>query len=205
VGIPADTLRRRPTCAAERRVAAETARIGQVAAAAYPEFTLRGSIGLEALSFSALGSSDAVVRSLLAGVTGVLFDGGRIREQVKIQEAIRDEALIGYETAVLTALQDVENALTSLANSNKRRAALSDAVDAARNAALYALHRYTSGLIDFQSVLDTQRTVLAVEESLAGAQSDSVAAVIRLYKALGGGWSALTLEQASPGEPAERS
>jgi len=190
IGIPADTLRRRPDVrAAERQLAAETARIGQASAARYPDFTLRGSIGLEALSLGALGSSNALFRSLLAGVSGVLFDGGRIERQIEIQEAVRDQALVGYEAVVLSALQDVENALTSLANSSRRQAALSAAVAAARNAALYASHRYSSGLIDFQALLDAQRTVLAVEESLAGAHADSASALIRLYKALGGGWS----------------
>jgi outer membrane protein TolC len=190
VGIPADTLRQRPDVqAAERKLAAETARVGQAMAARYPGFTLSGSIGLEALTLGALGTSGAVTRSLLTNVAGVIFDGGRLRRQVEIQDAVQEQALIGYEAAILIALEDVENALVSLADNRQRQAALRAAAEAARNAAVLARHRYTGGLIDFQSVLDTERTVLAVEDSLASAEAEGASAIIRLYKALGGGWS----------------
>ena len=170
-------------------MAAETARVGQAMAARYPGFTLSGSIGLEALTLGALGTSGAVTRSLLANVAGVIFDGGRLRSQVEIQSAIQEQALIEYEATVLTALEDVENALVSLNENRRRQTALRDAAEAARNAALLARHRYTGGLIDFQTVLDTERTVLTVEDSLATAEAEGASALIRLYKALGGGWS----------------
>lgn len=190
VGIPADVLRQRPDVrAAERRLAAETARIGAVAATRYPDFTLSGSIGLEALRLSALGNSAALASSLLAGVSGIVFDGGRIRSRVEVQESLRDQALVGYEAAVIAAIQEVESALAALQHGNTRQQVLRDAVEAARNASLYALQRYRTGIVDFQSVLDTQRTVLLVEEAFATAQSSHVAALIRLYKALGGGWT----------------
>ena len=190
VGIPVDTLRQRPDVqAAERKLAAETARVGQAMAARYPGFTLSGSIGLEALTMGALGTSGAVTRSLLANVVGVIFDGGRLRSQVEIQSTVQEQALIEYEATVLSALEDVENALVSLNENRRRQAALRDAAEAARNAALLARHRYTGGLIDFQAVLDTERTVLTVEDSLATAEAEGASALIRLYKALGGGWS----------------
>jgi len=190
IGIPANTLRNRPDVqAAERKLAAETARVGQAMAARYPGFTLSGSIGLEALTLGALGTSGAVTRSLLANVAGVIFDGGRLRSQVEIQSAIQEQALIEYEATVLTALEDVENALVSLNENRRRQTALRDATEAARNAALLARLRYTGGLIDFQTVLDTERTVLTVEDSLATAEAEGASALIRLYKALGGGWS----------------
>jgi NodT family efflux transporter outer membrane factor (OMF) lipoprotein len=191
VGIPATTLRQRPDVrAAERKLAAETARVGQAMAARYPAFSLSGSIGLEALTLGALSTSGAVTRSLLVNIAGVIFDGGRLQSQVEIQSAIQKQALIEYEAAVLAALEDVENALVSLAENRRRQAALRNAAEAARNAALLARHRYTGGLIDFQTVLDTERTVLTVEDSLASASADGTSALIRIYKALGGGWSA---------------
>jgi len=190
VGIPADVLRQRPDVqAAERRVAAETARIGQTAAARYPDLTLSGSIGLEALTLGALGSTAAMARSIAAGVSGVLFDGGRIARQVEAQQAVRDQAELAYEKAVLTALQEVESALASVQQTQARSRILADAVGAARNAALYATQRYRSGIVDFQAVLDTQRTVLSVEDALATSRAEATAAVVRLYKALGGGWT----------------
>ena len=190
VGIPADTLRQRPDVrAAERRLAAETALVGVAEAARYPAFNLSGSIGLEALTLGALGSSDAVASSLLAGITGPIFDAGRRRALVEIQDAVREQALVAYEQTVLVALQDVENALVSLARNRERVEALANAVESARIAARLARHRYSTGLIDFQSVLDSERNVLVLEESLASARSNGVLALIRLYKALGGGWS----------------
>lgn len=192
IGIPADTLRQRPDVrAAERSLAAETARIGQREAARFPGFTLSGSIGLEALTFSALGASGALARSIAASVAAVVFDAGRLRQQVEVQSAVTEQALVSYEAAILTALEDVENALVGLGNSMQREAALRAAAEAARNAALLARQRYTSGLIDFQPVLDTERTLLSIEDNLAATQAESASSLIQLYKALGGGWTPL--------------
>ncbi len=190
VGIPADTLRQRPDVrAAERALAAETARIGQAQAARYPSFRLTGSIGLEALTASALGASGAAASALAASVATTIFDAGRLRQQVEAQSALAEQALASYEAAILTALEDVENALVSLGNSAQRAAALGAAAEAARNAELLARQRYQSGLIDFLALLDTQRTLLSIEDNLAATQAERASALIQLYKALGGGWS----------------
>jgi NodT family efflux transporter outer membrane factor (OMF) lipoprotein len=190
VGIPADTLRQRPDVrAAERRLAAETARLGAAEAARYPSFSLSGSIGLDALTLGGLGNGGAAASSLLAGITAPLFDGGRLRAQAEAQDAVRAQAAVAYRQAVLAALQDAENALSALARSREREQALAAAATAARNAADLARQRYGAGLIDFQSVLDTERTRLSVEDGLASARADGVQALVRLYKALGGGWS----------------
>lgn len=178
VGIPADTLRQRPDVrAAERKLAAETARIGEAEAARYPSLRLSGTIGLE-----------NVATSLVASIAGTLFDGGRLRQQVEKQSGVADEALATYRQTVLTALEDVENALAALDNSMQRAASLRTAADGARNAATLARQRYESGLADFLTVLDTQRTLLSVEDSLAATQAESASSLVRLYKALGGGW-----------------
>lgn len=193
VGIPADTLRQRPDVrAAERRLAAETARVGVAEAARYPSFNLSGSIGLEALTLGGLGNSGAAASSLLAGITGPVFNAGRLRAQVEIQDAVREQAQVTYEQTVLTALQEVENALVALARNRERVEALAIAAESAGNAAQLARQRYSAGLIDFQSVLDTERSVLSAEDSLASSRADGVLALIRLYKALGGGWSPQT-------------
>ena len=190
VGIPADTLRQRPDVrAAERNLAAETARVGQAEAALYPSFTLSGSIGVEALTLGNLASADAGVWSLFGGITAPLFQGGALRAQVEAQDAIRDQALAEYRKTVLTALEEVENALVALANNQRRDVSLVTAVESARTADLLARERYTAGLVDFQSVLDTDRTVLTVEESLAQNRADGMLALVRLFKSLGGGWS----------------
>lgn len=191
VGIPADTLRQRPDLrAAERTLAAETARVGVAESARYPSFNLSGSIGLEALTLGALGDSGAVTNSLLAGITAPVFNAGRLRSQVEIQDAVREQALAAYRQAVLVALQEVENALVDLSRNRDRNEALTSAVAAARSAAELARLRYGTGLIDFQPVLDSERNVLLLEESLARSRADGVLALVSLYKALGGGWSA---------------
>ncbi len=189
-GIPADVLRMRPDVrAAERRLAAQTARLGQAEAARYPSFRLSGSIGLEALTFSGLGDSGADTRSLLGSVTAPIFHSGRIVANIEIQNALLEQARLAYEAAVLTALEDVENALVGVANADQRRAQLALAVAAAREAFAIAEHRYATGLADFLSVLDSQRTLLNLEDQLANSTGELAAAQIQLYKALGGGWS----------------
>lgn len=193
VGIPADTLRQRPDVrAAERKLAAETARVGVAEAALYPNFTLSGAMGLDALSLGTLGNSSAARSSLSAGVTTPIFNAGRLRAQVDIQDAVREQALVAYQQTVLLALQEAENALVDLARNRERGEALANAVESARAAAVLARERYSAGLIDFQSVLTSQRSVLVLEESLARNRANGVLALIRLYKALGGGWSPQT-------------
>lgn len=190
LSIPADTLRQRPDVqAAERHVAAETARIGQETAVRYPSFSLSGSLGWKALTTGALGDSANLTRSLSASLAQTIFDGGRLSSRVTAQNAVQQQALIAYEQTVLVALEEMENALTAYANSHERRAALQNASTSARNAALMARQRYEGGLIDFQSVLDTDRTLLSSEDSLASAELDERAALISLYKAMGGGWN----------------
>ncbi|MFO1406124.1 MAG: efflux transporter outer membrane subunit [Steroidobacteraceae bacterium] len=190
VGIPADTLRQRPDVrAAERTLAAQTARVGEAEAALYPSFNLSGSLGLESLTLGNLTSGDAGVWSLFGGITAPLFEAGKLRAQVEAQDAVRDQALAQYRRTVLTALEEVENALVALSNNQTRDRSLVTAVESARIADTLARERYTAGLIDFQTVLDTDRTVLTVEETLAQNRADGVLALVRLYKSLGGGWS----------------
>ncbi|HEX5360418.1 MAG TPA: efflux transporter outer membrane subunit [Fluviicoccus sp.] len=191
IGIPADTLRQRPDVqAAERRLAAETARSGVAAANRYPSFRLSGSVGLEALTLTGLGDSNALNRSLLAGITAPLFDGGRLKQQAVIQSAVQDQALAAYRSTVLTALEDVENALANLSAQQQRLVALTAGAKAAVNAAELARQRYQAGITDYQTVLDTERSRLSLEDSRQSTEADLVLALVQLYKALGGGWSA---------------
>jgi len=189
-GIPAAVLHLRPDVrSAERRLAAQTARLGEAEAARYPSFRLSGSIGLEALTFSSLGDSGADTRSLLGSVTAPIFHSGSIRANIEVQDALLQQARLTYEAAVLTALEEVENALEGVVNAKQRRAQLELATIAAREALTIAEQRYTSGLIDFLAVLDSQRTLFNLEDQLASSTGDLATAQIQLYKALGGGWS----------------
>ena len=190
IGIPADTLRQRPDLlAAERRLAAETARVGQQTAALYPSLDLSGTLGLQSLTLAGVTHGGALVAQVAAQLAATVFDAGRVRRQIDIQTAVQERALSDYQGAVLTALEDVENALVAFDNAERRRAALANAATSARNAALLAGQRYSAGITDFQTVLDTQRTVLVAEDALAGSENDRVQALVQLYKALGGGWT----------------
>ena len=189
-GIPADTLRQRPDVrAAERRLAAQTARLGEAEAARYPSFKLSGSLGLESLVLGNLVGSSAATHSLLAGITAPIFDAGRIRSNIAVQDALLEQSRLGYQAAVLTALEEVENALVSLANARQRQAQLARATDSARSTLEIARNRYATGLADFQTVLDSQRTLLTLEDQLASGTGETSNTQIRLYKALGGGWT----------------
>lgn len=189
VGIPADTLRQRPDLRrAERQLAAATAQVGVATAALYPNFSLSGTIGLQALSSARLLQGSARLFSVAANAGWLLFDAGRIRHNIAVQDALQEQALIAYESAVRAALLDVENALAAYAGEQNRRVAVRDAVQAAQSAAGLAASQYSAGLIDFQAVLDTQRSLLNLEDQLS--QSDAAVAsnLARLYKSLGGGW-----------------
>jgi len=187
--IPGETLRQRPDVrAAEQRITAALARVSQADAARYPDFGISGSLGLRALTLGALSGGSAVAASLLGSISVPLLDGGAARAQVRAQEASLEQARIAYQAAVLTALKDVEDALVSLRGNRERLVRLRLAADAAGNAELLARQRYSSGLIDFQSVLETQRTLLSTQEGVATTAANLSADHVRLYKALGGGW-----------------
>ncbi len=187
--IPAETLRQRADVrGAEYQVAAALARVGQAEAQRWPSFAIGGSLGLSALTLGALTNSASVVSTLLASVSLPVFDGGAARAQVQAQQAALDQARQVYNGAVLVALKDVEDALVALRGDRLRLASLRSASDAAANAALLARQRYSSGLVDFQTVLETQRTQLSTQDNVASAGADVSADHVRLYKALGGGW-----------------
>lgn len=191
IGIPADTLRQRPDVrAAELSLRAEIARTAQRRADRWPTLSLRGSLGWQAFSRAALGGGASAVRSLTGGLAATLFDGGAIRSRIEAQGAVQEQALIGYEKSILTALEDVENALAAYAAGRERVVARGKAATAAGNAALLAHSLYAAGSVDFQRVLDAERTRLSAEDGLASAEAEVLTAVVRLYKALGGGWNA---------------
>ena len=199
LGVPADLLRRRPDIvAAERGLAAATARIGEAEAARYPSLSLSGTLGLQGAALSALSGSAAATRLITGSLAAPIFDAGRLRQQVLIRTAEQEQALAAYEAALTGALRDVEDARTAWAHGQDRADALAQAVQAARNAALLAGFRYRSGLVDFQTVLDTERSVRTLEDSQATTEADRTIALIQLYKALGGGWSAQALAVAAP-------
>lgn len=193
LGIPAQTLRQRADVrAAEYQVAAALARVDQARAQRWPSFAIGGSLGLSAATVGALGGGGAVLGSLLASVTLPVFDGGASRAQVRAQQAALEQARQSYRAAVLAALQQVEDALVALHGDRLRLARLRLAADAAANAAWLARQRYSSGLVDFQTVLETQRTQYAARDGVASATGEVGSGQVRLFRALGGGWPSTT-------------
>jgi NodT family efflux transporter outer membrane factor (OMF) lipoprotein len=194
IAIPADVLRRRPdVTSAERTLAAETARIGIREADLYPALRLAGSFGGTSGSWSDV--FDASVGSVVAGITAPIFEGGRLRAAVEQQRAAAAAAFANYRGTVLLALEDTENALVAVSVTERRERELVIAEEAAGNAALLARSQYQAGLIDFQTLLDAERSLLVSQESRANARAGRAAALVQLYKALGGGWEAAPLPQ----------
>lgn len=190
LAFPADTLRQRPDVhAAGQRLLSAAARVAVADAARRPSVRLSGSLGLSALTLGSFTNGASLVQSLLAGVSLPLFDGGAGLAQVRAQQAATDQALAAYEGVVLAALQEVEDALAAIQGDSERLQRLQAAADAAGQADLLARQRYSSGLIDFATVLSTQRTLLATQDSVASAQASLSVDHVRLYKALGGGWT----------------
>ena len=187
--IPADTLRQRADVrAAELRIQAALSRVDAADAARYPSFKLGGGLSLSSLTLAGLTNGAALARSLLGSVSVPLFDAGAGKAQVLAQEAALEQARASYQTTVLTALKDVEDALVAIQGDRARLQSLQQAATAAENAAALANNRYNSGLIDFQTILQTQRTLLSAQDSVANVQADLSSNHVRLIKALGGGW-----------------
>ncbi|ASF47730.1 RND transporter [Methylovulum psychrotolerans] len=189
IGIPADVLRQRPDVRrSERKLAAQTAQIGVAEAAAYPSFTLSGSIGLESLLAANLYTAAAKTFQMAASSAWVLFDSGRIRSNVKIQTALQEQALGLYQNTILTALKEVEDSLNALNQEWQRRDALQASATAGKDALTLAEQQYQTGTTDFQRVLDSQQSLLTAQNQLVESEAETASNLIRLYKALGGGW-----------------
>lgn len=199
VGVPAEALRRRPDVrSAERQLAAQFAQVNAARAGLYPSFRLAGSIGLDALSIAKLFVPGAAAWSASPSVTTRVFNRQQLRENLVVQSERQQQAALTYETRVLAALQEAEDSMVAVAQERVRRDHLMSAADAARQAADLSLQLYTAGLRDFRDVLDSQRSLLTLQDSLATSTAQVSTNMIRLYKALGGGWSATELLAESP-------
>ncbi len=191
VGVPADTVRRRPDVRrAERDLAAQTARVGVATASLYPQLTLNGSIGLETLSLRDPASERTWTVSGGPRISWAIFDP-TVRPNIEVQSALQEQALIRYEAAVLGSLEEVENALVAYAQEQQRRDNLRKATEAAQAAAELAQYQYQAGLTDFSNVLDAERSLLSFQDQLHQSDGTVTSNLIRLYKALGGGWTSL--------------
>ena len=197
VGIPVDLIRRRPDIrAAERRLAAQTALIGVAAADLYPRFTLSGTFAFQATDFNHAFDGRSVTYGFGPAVRWNIFDGLRNLNRIAAQEAVTHQAYVAYEQTLLLALENVEGSMVAYQREQDRHDALVRAIDAARKTVQLAQVSYDDGLTDFQSVLDAQRSLVALENGLAQSRGQVAVNLVALYKALGGGWQPDHMPQA---------
>jgi outer membrane protein TolC len=189
VGIPADLIRRRPDVrAAEMAAAAQSAAIGVSRAELYPQFVLAGSIGLAGESFSdqfESGSSNGFVAPL---INWNIFNYGRIKNNVRVQDARFQQLLVIYQNVILNAAREVEDGLVGFLRAQEEVGYLELAVAASLRSVELSLLQYDAGLIDYQRVLDSQSSLLRQQDTLADGQGRIVSSFVSTYRALGGGW-----------------
>lgn len=190
-GTPEQWLQRRPDLiAAERQLAAATAGIGIAKSELYPRLSLSGLLGLNAATFSNLGKSESARYSLGAGLTWTPFDLGSIRSRIRASEARQQQSLVNFEQAVALALEETEGAFSSFTRNAQRAAKLDEATRAADEATQLARKRFEAGVTDFLAVLDAERELLANRDQQVQAQVGTATALVAVYRALGGGWTA---------------
>jgi NodT family efflux transporter outer membrane factor (OMF) lipoprotein len=202
VGVPSELLRRRPDIRlAERQLAAQSALIGVAKADLYPHFSLFGSIGLRASdsdvtaagypggsSFSDLWDSDSIEFYGGPGFAWNIFNYGRIKNRVRVQDARFQQLVVNYRNTVLRAAQEVENAMVAFLRSQDQVKFLSESVNAATRSVDLSMIQYREGLVDYQRVLDTQRFQSQEQDLLTEIKGSVVLNFIAMFKALGGGW-----------------
>jgi multidrug efflux system outer membrane protein len=187
-GLPSEILRRRPDIRrAEAQIHSATAQIGVATADLFPKFNLNGS-----LNFSATGDNslrwDKRSWSFGPSASWEIFNAGRVSYNIKVQEAVQRQSLLTYKQTVLTAIQDVENALIAYTKEQEHYKALANAVTANQKAVDISTQLYVEGQTEFLSVLDAQRALFVTEDALVRSTSSLSTDLIALYKALGGGW-----------------
>ncbi len=190
VGLPSDLLQRRPDIRrAEAELHKATAEIGVATADLYPKFSLTGSAGAQSLTAGSLGTLASNFWSFGPGVSFPIFNAGKLRANVRLQTAARQETFLGYQQTVLNALKDVETALIAYTKDQQHRAAVAESVKDNQRAVDLSTQAYTAGQVDFLNVLTAQRNLYSSEDALVQSDRSITSDLIALYKALGGGWS----------------
>jgi NodT family efflux transporter outer membrane factor (OMF) lipoprotein len=199
VGIPAELLRRRPDVRqAELQAEAQSSLIGVAKADLFPHFTLLGSIGLRASDSSLTRTGGSDLGDLFDGdsveyfggpaISWDIFNYGRIKNEVRVQDARLQQLLINYQNTVLRAARDVEDALVGLTNDRQQLIFLQQATDSSIRSVELSLLQYREGLVDFQRVLDSQRRLALDQDTLTETRGSLALNMVGVYKALGGGW-----------------
>ncbi len=189
VGIPADLLRRRPDVrAAEMAAAAQSAGIGISKADLYPHFVVAGSLGVAAENFSDQFKSGSSTGFITPFVRWDIFNYGRIKNNVRVQDARFEQLAVTYQNAVLNAAREVQDGLLGFLRTREQVGYLTDAVAASERATKLALEQYRQGAVDYTRVLNTQTSLLQGQDALTATRGEVVSNLVSVYKALGGGW-----------------
>ncbi|WP_455813225.1 efflux transporter outer membrane subunit [Pseudomonas graminis] len=189
VGLPSQLAQRRPDIrAAEAQLHAATADTGVATANLYPSITLSGNVGLQAMQFSKLGDWGSHLFSVGPGLTLPIFEGGRLKSQLALKKAQQQEAGIHFQSTVLKAWHEVDDAMVDYETYQRQRRQLKAMVDNDNAALTAASQQYVAGATDFLNVLTMQKELLAAQQALVMSDADVSLALVRLYKALGGGW-----------------
>jgi len=189
VGIPAELLRRRPDVrAAEMAAAAQSATIGIRKADLYPSFVLAGSIGLAGAGVSDMFDSGGTTGFITPFFKWNIFNYGRIKNNVRVQDARFEQAVTTYQNTALAAAKEVQDGLQGFLRTREEVAFLQKAVTASSRAVKLALEQYNQGASDYTRVLNTQTALLGQQDALTSARGQVVSSLVATYKALGGGW-----------------
>ena len=189
VGIPGQLLLRRPDVrSAERQVNAKVALLGAAKTDWLPSFFLNGSFGYASYDLKDLNKRNSLTWSIAPSVTWTIFNGGERINNVRLQKAELDETINQFNEVVLTAVQEVDNAMSAYKNSIKQIVACKEMFHQAEEVFNLSLDLYKQGLTPFQNVLDAQRSLLSYEDSLVKVKGYSLICLVQMYQALGGGW-----------------
>ncbi len=189
VGIPAELLRRRPDVRrAEREAAAQSAQIGVAEADLYPQFSITGTIGVEALHFAKLFDHANITGAVGPGFRWNVLNYGRIRNNIRAEQTRFHQLIVKYQDTVLRANEEVENAMVAFLREQVRVTFLDESVRTTERAYQISLELYEGGRIDYQRVLDSQRAQVVRQDRLAESRANVALHLVAVYKALGGGW-----------------
>lgn len=189
VSVPAQTLKNRPDMrAAELSLSAVSDRVYEARSQWFPTLSITGNLGTQAATIGALGASGTGIAALIGALSMPIFNWGQQVTATEQQLANLDKARADYSATLLKALEETENSLTMISVSQRREAALQAALIAAESAAELAMQQYRAGLTDYQTVLNTQRSLFSARESWQSNKADLATGLIDLYRALGGGW-----------------
>ena len=189
VGLPSSLLERRPDIReAEENLVAANAQIGVARAAYFPQISLTGTAGYESAALSNLFTGPAGLWTLAGNVTQPIFQGGRLKSNVRLAEAQHEQLLLTYQQAIQGAFRDVSNALIAYRKFREFRIQQQHLVESAQDAARLSQTRFKAGATDYLEVLTNETNSFSAELALAQAQGNELNALVQLYQALGGGW-----------------